>query len=137
MDQESYELDILIQSRHNKKASKRFFKQLLKSLCYVLRVIITDKLQSYTVAKIDILPDVEHRQHKEINNYSHQPTRQQKKQMRTFKSPKQVQRFLFLHGQLRNLFFAGRYKNPAGIVRNKLLSAFSCWEKMDLQHQCA
>lgn len=98
VDQEGNELDILIQSRRNKKAAKRFFKKLLKGLQYVPRVIVTDKLKSYEAAKKEILPPVEHRQHKGINNRaenSHQPTRQQEKQMRKFKSPKQVQRFLF------------------------------------------
>lgn len=107
---------------------------------YVPRVIITDKLRSYAAAKSEILPGVEHRQHKGINNRaenSHQPTRQQKRQMRKFKSPKQVQRFLFLHGQLRNLFFAGGYKNSADMIRTKLLSALNCWKKFDLQTQCA
>ena len=68
VDQDGFELDILLQTRRNKKAAKRFFKQLLKGLQYIPRVIITDKLQSYTVAKKEILPTVEHRQHKGINN---------------------------------------------------------------------
>jgi putative transposase len=50
-DQEGYELDILLQSRKNKEAAKRFFKKLLKGLLYVPRVIITDKLPSYGAAK--------------------------------------------------------------------------------------
>jgi len=56
-------------------------------------VISTDKLQSYEAAKKTLLPDVEHRQHKRLNNCvenSHQPTRQQEKHMRKFKSPKQA-----------------------------------------------
>jgi transposase-like protein len=36
-------LDMLVQSRRNKKAAKRFFRKLLKGLRYVPRVIITDK----------------------------------------------------------------------------------------------
>jgi transposase-like protein len=43
-------------------------------------VIITDKLRSYGAAKREILPGVEHRQHKRLNNRaenSHQPTRLQ------------------------------------------------------------
>ena len=46
VDQDGYELDILFQSRRNKKAAKRFFRKLLKGLQYVPRVIITDKLKS-------------------------------------------------------------------------------------------
>ena len=51
----------------------------LKGLTYVPRVIITDKLKSYGAALRKILPSVEHRQHRYLNNRaekSHQPTRQ-------------------------------------------------------------
>jgi hypothetical protein len=47
-----------------KKAAKRFFRKLLKGLHDVPRVIITDKLRSYGAAKREILPGVQHRQHK-------------------------------------------------------------------------
>src|SRR5438477_9314165 len=47
VDQDDNVLDILIQSRRNKQAAKRFFRKLLKGLPYVPRVIITDKLRSY------------------------------------------------------------------------------------------
>src|SRR6266704_584381 len=76
VDQDGNVLDILMQSRRNKKAAKRFFRKLLKELHYVPRVIITDKLRSYGAAKREILPGVEHRQHKGLNNRaenSHQP----------------------------------------------------------------
>jgi transposase-like protein len=63
VDQDGNVLDILLQSRRNKKAAKRFFRKLLKGLQYVPRVIITDKLKSYGAAKREILPGVEHRQH--------------------------------------------------------------------------
>jgi putative transposase len=85
VDQEGYTLDILVQSRRDRKAAKRFFRKLLKELCYVPRVIVTDKLKSYAAAKREIMPGVEHRQHKGLNNraeWSHQPTRQQERQMR-------------------------------------------------------
>ena len=51
VDQDGNVLDILVQSRRNKKADKRFFRKLLKELHYVPRVIITDKLKSYGAAK--------------------------------------------------------------------------------------
>jgi putative transposase len=68
VDQDGHVLDILVQSRRNKKAAKRFFKKLLKGLQYVPRVIITDKLKSYEAAKKELLPGVEHRQHTYLNN---------------------------------------------------------------------
>ncbi len=78
VDQHGVILDILVQSRPNTKAATKFFKKLLKGLEYVPRVIITDKLKSYGAAKKELLPRVEHRQNKRLNNRaenSHQPTR--------------------------------------------------------------
>lgn len=61
VDQNGEVLDILVQPRRNKGAAKRFFRKLLKRLQYVPRVIVTDKLGSYAVAKSEVLPTVEHR----------------------------------------------------------------------------
>jgi transposase-like protein len=51
VDQDGHVLDILLQSRRNAKAAKRFFRKLLKNLQYVPSVIVTDKLKSYAAAK--------------------------------------------------------------------------------------
>ena len=68
VDQHGHVLDILVQNRRNARAAKRFFRKLLHGLQYVPRVMVTDKLPSYVAAKRDILPGVEHRQHKGLNN---------------------------------------------------------------------
>jgi transposase-like protein len=52
VDQDGNVLDILVQSRRNKQAAKKFFRKLLKGLEYVPRVIITDKLASYAAASL-------------------------------------------------------------------------------------
>jgi len=78
-------LDILVQSKRDKKAAKKFFRKLLKSLRYVPRVIITDKLRSYSAAKDVVLPSVAHHQQKYQNNRaenSHQSTRLRERVMR-------------------------------------------------------
>ena len=64
VDQDGDVLDILVQSHRNKRAAKKFFRKLLKGLQYVPRVLITDKLKSYSAAQTEILPSVEHRQDK-------------------------------------------------------------------------
>ena len=46
VDQHGEVLDILVQSRRNRTAAKRFFRKLLKGLQYVPRVLVTDKLGS-------------------------------------------------------------------------------------------
>ncbi len=112
VDQDGNVLDILIQSRRNKKAAKRFFRKLLKGLQYVPRVIITDKLKSYSAAKAEIMPGVEHRQHKGLNNRaenSHQPTRVREKVMRRYKSAGQAQRFLSAFGIIASHFRPKRH----------------------------
>ena len=68
VDQDGNVLDILVQSRRNAKAAQRFFRKLLKGLQYVPRVIITDKFKSYAAAKHKILPGIEHRQSRYLNN---------------------------------------------------------------------
>ena len=58
VDQHGDVLDILVQSRRNAVAAKRFFRKLLKGLRYVPRVLVTDKLASYQVAHREVLPSV-------------------------------------------------------------------------------
>src|SRR5215210_1807580 len=100
VDQHGVVLDVLVQSRRDKKAAKRLLRKLLKRQCRAPRVMITDKLGSYGAAKKEIMPGVEHRQHKGLNNRaenSHQPTRRRERQMKRFKSARQAQRFLSAH----------------------------------------
>jgi putative transposase len=76
--------EALVQSRRNTKAAKRLLRKLLKKQCRAPRVMITDKLRSYGAAKKEIMPGVEHRQHKGLNNRaenSHQPTRRRERQL--------------------------------------------------------
>src|SRR6202034_1542149 len=68
VDQDGIVLDILVQRRRDAGAAKRFFKRLLKGPQYVPRVLITDKLGSYGAAKRALMPDVEHRKSRYLNN---------------------------------------------------------------------
>jgi putative transposase len=79
-----------MQRRRDKTAAKKFFRKLLKGLTYVPRMIVIDKLKSYSAAKREVLTGVEHRQHRYLNNRadnSHQPTRQRERRMQGVKSP--------------------------------------------------
>ena len=67
VDQHGDVLDILVQSRRNAVAAKRFFRKLRKGLRYVPRVLVTDKLRSYAVAHREVMPSVEHRQSRYLN----------------------------------------------------------------------
>ena len=94
-------LDILVQTRRNAKAAKRFFQRLVAQFGEP-RVVITDKLRSYIKPIKTLAPDADHRAHKGLNNaieVSHRPTRKREKMFGRFKSHRQAQRFLSAHDQ--------------------------------------
>jgi putative transposase len=130
VDQDGNVFDILVQSRRSAKAAKRFFRKLLKGLQYVPRVIVTDKLKSYAAAKRDVLPGVEHRQSRYLNNraeVSHQPTRRRERQMQRFKSARHAQCFLSTHGRIHNHFQLRRHRMTATEYRTARDAAFRTW----------
>jgi len=133
VDQDGNILDILVQRRRDKKAAKKFFRKLLKGLTYVPRVMITDKLKSYGAAKREILPGVEHRQHRYLNNRaenSHQPTRQRERRMQGFKSPGQAQRFLAAYGLITQHFRPRRHRFSAAAYRQEMRQRFHSWQEV-------
>ncbi len=133
VDQEGDVLDILVQSRRDKKAAKKFFRKLLKGLRYVPRVIVTDKLKSYSAAKTEIMPGVEHCQQKGRNNRaenSHQPTRVREKVMRRFKSAGHAQRFLSAFDQISSHFRPGRHLYTARGYREVMKLRFATWAEV-------
>ena len=125
-------MDILVQSRRDKKAAKKFFRRLLTGLQFVPRVIITDKLKSYNAARAAVMPSVEHLQQKYQNNRaenSHQPTRLRERVMRRFKSAGHAQRFLSTFGVITSHFRVGRHLYRACGYRAVMKSKFALWEQ--------
>jgi putative transposase len=124
-------LDILVQRHRDKQAAKKFFRTLLKRLTYVPRVIVTDKLKSYGAAKQEILPGVEHRQHRYLNNRaenSHQSTRQRERRMQRFKSPGHAQRFLAAYGLIAQHFRPRRHRLSAPDYRKEMKNRCQSWQ---------
>ncbi len=122
-------LDILVQTRRNAKAAKRFFQRLVARFGEP-RVIITDKLRSYIKPIKTLAPDADHRAHKGLNNaieVSHRPTRKREKIMGRFKSHRQAQRFLSAHDQINLIFRPRRYQLTATSYRPARNDAFSLW----------
>ncbi len=77
-----------------------------------------------------MLPSVEHRRHKGLNNraeHSHQPTRERERRMRRFKSPGHAQRFLAAHGPMATHFRARRHRLTAGGYRQLRDQSFAGW----------
>ena len=85
-------LDILVQGRRNATAAKRFFKRLLAGLKYKPTCIVTDGLRSCGAAEHEVLPDVQHRTSRYLNNRaenSHRRTRRRERQKQRIRSPRQ------------------------------------------------
>ncbi|MDV7106439.1 DDE-type integrase/transposase/recombinase, partial [Vibrio sp. TH_r3] len=133
VDQDGDEIDILVQKRKDKAAALRFFKCLLKGEGATPLKMVTDKLASYSAAKNELLPSIEHSTTQYENNrceLSHQPTRQQERQMRRFKSHGQAQRFLSCHGVVNNLFRSGRHLMQAKHYRLFRERSFVEWTRV-------
>ncbi|MET3758932.1 transposase-like protein [Rhizobium binae] len=100
VDQDGFVLEVLVQSRRDAKAAMRLMRKLLKGQGRSPRVMITDKLGCYGAAKPEIMPGVEDRFHKGLNNRaenSHQPVRGRERIMKRFKSQRHLQRFVCIH----------------------------------------
>jgi putative transposase len=88
------------------------------------------------VAQRHLLPGVEHRQSRYLNNRaenSHRPTRRRERQMQRFKSPEQAQDFLFAHAFIPGHFHPRRHLMAATAYRAVRSTAFNVWQ----QETCA
>lgn len=124
-------IDIQVQKRRDKRAAKRFFRKCLKKHGQSPRRLVTDKLRSYRPAHREVMPEVIHDTERYANNLtetSHQPTRQRERYMRQFKSAGQAQRFLFVHGMVRNLFPFARHLIRAKHYRLFRIRASVRWQ---------
>ena len=68
VDEDGDVLDILVQSRRNRRAATRFFRKLLKRQGREPRRLITDKLRSYSAAHRTVMPSVIHSTQQYENN---------------------------------------------------------------------
>lgn len=111
------------------KAAKCLLRKLLKKNAMAPRVMVTGKLGSYDAARRDLGLGIEHRQHKGLNNRAenlHQPTRRRERQMKRFKSARQVQRFS-IHDPISNLFHLRRHRLTASTHLMARGAAFKVW----------
>jgi len=130
VDQDDNVLDILVQSRRNTQAAKTFFRTLFKGLQDVPRVLITEKLKRYGAAKREILPGVEHRQSRSLNNrceHAHRPTRQRESRMQGFTSAGHAQRFLSAYGPIAHHVRPRRHLLSAPEYRQEIRQRFASW----------
>ncbi|MFI8308047.1 IS6 family transposase [Streptomyces sp. NPDC085927] len=131
VDADGNVLDILVQNRRDTAAARRFFRRLLKKTRMMPRVVVTDKLRSYSAAHREVMPSVEHRSHKGLNNRaenSHQPTRQHERAMKGFRSTGGAQRFLSAFSGISPHFRPRRHLMTALNYRAEMTVRFAIWE---------
>jgi putative transposase len=131
VDQDGYVLDEVVQTRRDTKAAKRLLKRLLRKQGCPPRRLITDKLGSYAAAQRQIMPDIEHRSHKRLNNRaenSHLPFRRRERGIQGFRSPRYLQRFVSVFSAIRNRFVPPRSHRSAHARRLRRLNAMAEWK---------
>src|SRR4051794_8210199 len=105
VDQEGEILDVLVQSRRDKRAAERLMRKLMKKQGFAPQVAVTDKLPSYAAAFRALGLSCRHEQGRRMNNRaenSHQVVRRRERKMQRFKSAGSAQRFLSLHAAVHN-----------------------------------
>jgi len=126
VDQDGTVLAILVRSRRDKAAARKCCRRRRKDLAYVPRVVSTDKLASDGAALRAVLPGIEHRRHKGLNNraeHAHQPTRERERRMRRCKRPGHVHRFLAAYGPLAGHCRPRRHRLTAIVYRRQRAAA--------------
>lgn len=135
VNQDGYVLDEIVQTRRNTTAAKRLLSRLLKKQGLPPKRIITDKLRSYTAARRQVMPDLEHRSHKGLNNRaenSHLPFRKRERIRQGFRSVGSLQHFVSVFSAVRNLFVPSRSNRSATQIRNYRLNAMAEWRAVAL-----
>ena len=133
VDAQGQVIDIFLQRRRNKGAAKKFFRKLLKETGFAPRVMVTDKMRSYGAAKKELIPTVEHRQHRGLNNRaenSHRPTRPRERRMGRFKSAGGTQRFLAGFEPIRGYFHPYQHQHSASEYRATMSQRFDDWREL-------
>jgi hypothetical protein len=109
-------LDEIVQIRGDTRAAKRLLNRLLRKQGCRPRRMITDKLASYGAARRIVIPSVEYRQHKGLNNRAenaHVPFRKRERAMQGFRSWSALKRFVETFSAVRNLFVPPRSRRAA------------------------
>jgi hypothetical protein len=95
--------------------------------------MITGKLGSYAAAQRQVMPEVEHRSHKGLNNRaenSHLPFRRRERVMQGIRSPRYLQRFISVFSAVRNLFVSSHSHRFASATHLHRLNAMAEWNRV-------
>src|SRR5215213_1137195 len=130
VDQEGEILDILVQSRRDKRAAMKLMRKLLRKQGFAPQVAVTDKLRSYGAAFQALRLSCRHEQGLRMNNRaenSHQAVRRRERKMQRFKSAGSAQRFLSLHAAVHNTFYLQCHLISRSTLRTFRAEAMAHW----------
>jgi transposase-like protein len=125
VDAEGEVLDVLVQSKRDKRAALKLMRKLLRKYAVVPERLVTDDLRSYRAATLDLGIDHLHERGRWKNNRaenSHQPTRR-------FKSAGSAQKFLSTHAAAYNIFNVQRHLTSAQTHRVLRAAAMITWRE--------
>ena len=133
VDAEGEVLDVLVQSKRDKRAALKLMRKLLKKMRFVPDKFVTDDLRSYGAAARDLGISRRHERGRWRNNRAEKlastdPTRERK--MQGFKSVGSAQRFLSFHAATYNTFNVQRHLILAKTHRAFRASAMQTWREV-------
>ena len=133
VDAEGEVLDVLVQTRRNKRAALKLMRKLLKKYGFVPDKLVTDDLRSYGAVAGDLGIANRHERGRWRNSRaenSHQPTRRRERKMQGFKSVGSAQRLLSVHAAVHNTFNVQRHLTSARTHRAFRASAMKTWHEV-------
>ena len=128
VDAEGEVLDILVQSKRDKRAAKRLMRKLLWKNGMIPSSLVTDRLSSYGAALAELGLSKKHVRGRRMNNRvesSHVPIRRRERKAQGFRSPGSAQRFLSTHAAVYNTFNTCRHLVSANSNRELRTAAFA------------
>jgi transposase-like protein len=131
VDSEGEILDILVQPKRDKASALRLLRKLVRKQGYAPRLLVTDKLRSYTSARRQLGLAAHHEQGLRKNNRaenSHQVVRRRERKMQRFKSAGSAQRFLSVHAAVYNTFNLQRHLVSRRTLRLFRADATRAWQ---------
>ncbi|MEQ9470641.1 MAG: IS6 family transposase [Roseitalea porphyridii] len=133
VDSEGEVVDVLLQSRRNTTAAKKFLRHAMRVRLATPQTVVTDKWQPSMTAVRLVTPSAENLVGKRLNNRaenSHQPTRRRERKQQRFKTPKSAQRFLSIHAAFYNHFNIQRHLLSRKTMKNLRANTLRAWNDL-------